>query len=265
MALRLEKPLRDPVNILVIVAHADDIEFGAAGAVAAWTAAGHSVTYCIVTDGGAGSNKPDQDLAELVKIRREEQLKAAAIVGVTDVRFLGYKDGTLEATLELRRELTRLIRELKPYRVVIMDPTSILLADDERGFYYINHPDHVATGQASIYAIFPSAGTRPIFPELLAEGLEPHDVTEVYLTIASKNTIAVDVTPYWDLKIQSLLCHRSQLDEGVVNMIRQWDTETGKEIGVTYGESFGYMRLRDEPKTSDSPASEVVEPASQTT
>ena len=161
-----------PIKILVIVAHPDDIEFGVGGSVAAWTAAGHEVTYVIVTDGSAGSNAKDVDLGALVRQRELEQLEAAGIVGVHDVRFLGYKDGELQPDIELRRDLTRIIREVQPYRVVIMDPTAVMISMESSD--YINHPDHRAVGEASLYAIFPSAETRPIFPELLDEGLEPH-------------------------------------------------------------------------------------------
>jgi LmbE family N-acetylglucosaminyl deacetylase len=240
MPLKLEAPFATPYTILVIVAHPDDIEFGAAGSIARWTRAGANVIYCIVTDGAAGSNTPDQDLAQLVITRRAEQMHAAEIVGVRDVRFLGYADGTLQPTLELRRDLTRLIRQTKPQRVVIMDPTTIIVQDDERGFYYINHPDHRATGEASLYAIFPSAGTRPIFPELLTEGLEPHNVDEVYMTIGGtpSENIAVDISDLWDEKIAALLSHKSQLDERVVPMIDTWDKATGSLVGVERAESF---------------------------
>ena len=117
--------MQSPQRILVIVAHPDDIEFGIAGSVARWTDEGAQVSYCLVTDGGAGDNNPGTDLKQLVRTRHNEQCEAAAIVGVHDVRFLGYKDGTLEPTMELRRDLTRLIREIRPDRVVISDPTMV--------------------------------------------------------------------------------------------------------------------------------------------
>ncbi len=164
-------------RVLVVTAQPDDVDFGASGTISLWTDAGVAVTYCIVTDGAAGSNDPDQDLAELVRIREDEQRAACAVLGVRDVVFLGYADGTLQPTLELRRELTRLIRRLKPDRVVTGDPTAVFYGTD-----YINHPDHRAAAEAAIYAVFPSAGTRPIFPELLAEGFEPHNVKEVYIS-----------------------------------------------------------------------------------
>lgn len=174
-----------PSRILVIAAHPDDIEFGAAGSIARWTGEGAQVTYCIVTDGAAGSNDPNVKREDLIRIRREEQIAAAAVVGVHDVRFLGYPDGTLQHTLELRRDLTRLIRELRPYRVLCFDPTVVFVGVPEFGDY-INHPDHRAAAEGAIYAVFPSAETRPIFPELLDEGLEPHHVTEVYMMLTTQ-------------------------------------------------------------------------------
>src|SRR5690606_8017625 len=179
----------DVSRVLVIAAHPDDIEFGAAGTVATWTRAGIDVAYCIVTDGSAGSNDPGVSSSHLAEIRRQEQIEAAARLGVSDVRFLDYQDGVLQPTIELRRDLTRLIRELRPQRVVISDPTTVLVSGD--GFHYINHPDHRAAAEAALYAIFPSAESRPIFPELLAEGLEPHHVNEVWMTLTNQPDVFV--------------------------------------------------------------------------
>jgi LmbE family N-acetylglucosaminyl deacetylase len=239
--MELEKPFTAPFRILIIVAHPDDIEFGAAGSAAVWSDAGADVTYCIVTDGSAGSNDKDVILSELTERRRMEQWEAASHVGVKDVRFLGYKDGMLEPTLELRRDLTRLIRELRPDRVAIMDPTMILISSEQ--FDYINHPDHRATGEASLYAVFPSAETRPIFPELLSEGLEPHHVKELYLMMSDKPNIAVDISAVWERKTKALLSHKSQLSEEVIEFVRPWDVETGKQTGVELAESFRVMRF----------------------
>jgi LmbE family N-acetylglucosaminyl deacetylase len=166
------------------------------------------------------------------------------------VRFLGYADGTLQPTLELRRDLTRIIRELRPQRVMIMDPTSVLLDDGD--FHYINHPDHRAAGEASLYAIFPSAESRPIFPELLVEGFEPFHVPEVWMTLTQKPNTQVDVTAQTDRKIASLLCHSSQLNEEVVPMVRGWSAETGKKIGVEYAEEFRVLRFPEQTETNTS-------------
>lgn len=226
--------------ILIIAAHADDIEFAAAGTIAKWAAAGHPVTYCIVTDGSAGSNEPGANLAALVVRRQEEQRAAAAVLGVHDVRFLGYRDGILQPTLDLRRELTRLIREIRPFRVLCQDPTLVFA-----GNTYINHPDHRAAGEAALYAVFPSAETRPIFPELLAEGYEPHKVRELYLMFPSVPDLYLDISDRIEQKIESLLCHRSQLGPEVADWVRTWDAENGTKIGVAYAETFRVIRLVD--------------------
>lgn len=243
-----------PERALVIAAHADDIEFGAAGLVARWTAAGAQVTYCIVTDGSAGSNAPDADLAALIVTREAEQRAAAAVVGVTDVRFLGYQDGVLQPTLDLRRDLTRLIRELRPQVVLTMDPTTVMI--EQVG--YINHPDHRAVGEAALYAVFPSAGTRPIFPELLAEGYEPHEVHYLYLTLATQTNLVVDVAPVIEQKLEALRLHASQISADEVNMVRQWDAASGAEFGLAFAERFRVVRLIAPPAEAPLPADTVA-------
>jgi LmbE family N-acetylglucosaminyl deacetylase len=234
-----------PFRILVIGAHHDDLEFGSGGSVAKWIKQGAQVTYCVVTDGGAGSNDPDTDLDKLIEQRKAEQLNAAKTVGVTDVRFLGYRDGALQPTLELRRDLTRVIREVKPDRVVCQDPTAVFVGDG-----YINHPDHRAAGEAAVYATFPSAESRPIFPELLDEGYEPHKVYELYLNIAPNPNLFVDISDTLDTKLDALRCHVSQLgtgddfENGVAKWVRGRAQEGGKEVGVGAVEVFHVMRLR---------------------
>lgn len=232
------------LRILVIAAHPDDIEFGVAGSVARWRDEGAHVAYCIVTDGAAGSNDPAADPAELARTRQAEQRAAADIVGVREIYFLDYPDGTLQPTLELRRDLTRLIRQFRPDRVVIMDPTVVLVEN-----FYINHPDHRAAGEAALYAVFPSAGTRLIFPELLAEGLEPHEVSELYLFMSPQPDLAVDITPYLERKIEALLCHRSQVRPEMTDMVRQWAADAGQKHGLAYAETFRVMQLK-QPETA---------------
>ncbi len=213
------------------------------GSAARWADDGHDVMYCIVTDGSAGSNDPDQDLRELVRIREEEQRAAAAVLGVKEVHFLGYPDGMLEPTLQLRRDLTRLIRRLKPDRVVCGDPAAFFYGDE-----YINHADHRAAAEAAVTAVFPSAPTRPIFPELLAEGLEPHQVKELYITHDQDgpHTIHVDISTTIERKIEALRCHASQVQVGDGQWLRDWAAETGKAAGLAYAESFRVMILARE-------------------
>jgi LmbE family N-acetylglucosaminyl deacetylase len=250
--MQFEPALKTPFRILIIAAHPDDIEFGAAGSAAVWTDAGAEVYYCVVTDGAAGSNDPKTVYSELVELRKQEQAQAARHVGVKEVYHLNYVDGTLQPSIELRRDLTRLIRQLRPDRVVIMDPTVMLVQDD--GFSYINHPDHRASSEAALYAVFPSAETRPIFPELLDEGLEPHHVNELYLMMSDKAQVAVDISAVMDRKIQALLEHRSQLGEEIIDMVRNWDAQAGKEMGVDYAEIFRVMRFYDEQPIDTPPS-----------
>jgi LmbE family N-acetylglucosaminyl deacetylase len=238
-----------PLRILGVFAHPDDPEFAMGGAAAVWSDHGHEVYYCVVTNGAAGSNDPQQDLAALVQLRQSEQRAAAEILGVKDVFFLGYPDGSLQPTLELRRELTRLIRQLKPDRVVTGDPTAFFYGDS-----YINHADHRAAAEAAITAVFPSAPTRPIFPELLAEGYEPHQVKELYIhDTTTGNVEYIDIGSVLDRKIEALRCHKSQLDPGDGQWIREWAAEIGKLAELEYAEGFRVMKLVRDPEGGDTP------------
>lgn len=238
------EPLTDPIDIVVIAAHPDDIEFGTAGSVARWVQQGATVTFVLITKGNAGSNDPDADLEALAQTRIAEQKAAADMLGVQRVIHLGYEDGTLQPTMALRRDLTRILRDIKPYRVVCQDPTTVFARDN-----YINHPDHRAAGEAAIYATFPSAETRPIFPELLAEGYEPHKVSELYLNLTMNPTHYMDITDTFETKLNALRCHVSQLgsgedfDNGVRKFITERSLEAGERIGVTHAEMFKVMTL----------------------
>ncbi|MBU0490739.1 MAG: PIG-L family deacetylase [Chloroflexi bacterium] len=197
-----------PHRVLVIAAHPDDEEFTIAGTLAHWIRQGAEVFTVICTDGSRGSNDPDCRPAELAVIRRQEQEAASAILGVRQVIFLDYEDGTLQPTLELRRDLTRQIRRFRPDTVVCGDPTMRFY-----GSGYVNHPDHRAAADAALDAVFPSAGTRWIFAELLGEGLAPHDVSVVYLWGAGEPDTWVDISDTIDLKIRALSEHRSQVGQ----------------------------------------------------
>ncbi len=197
-----------PDRAMVIVAHPDDAEFLAAGTVALWVREGAEVTYVIVTNGNKGSDDPNMTSERLAVTRRAEQEQAAASLGVARVLFLGYEDGMLEPTLGLRRDLTRVIRMHRPHTVVTFDPTSRLITDN-----YPNHPDHRATGDAAMDAIFPSARDRLTFPELLAEGLEPHKVKEIWLGPSVSPNHWMDIESVMAEKIAALRHHQSQLAE----------------------------------------------------
>lgn len=240
-----EKPLSHPMAIVVIVAHHDDIEFGCSGTIARWVEEGATVTYVIITDGGSGSNEPGIIRADLAETRKAEQLKASEVVGVHDVRFLGYPDGTLQATIELRRDLTRILREIKPERVVCQDPRTVFYGNG-----YINHPDHRAAGEAALYATFPSSETRPIFPELLEEGYEPHKVSQLWINLTLEPTHYVDISSTIDKKLDSLRAHTSQLGEGedlengALKFIDERNRQSGQQVGVEYAEFFKVMILQ---------------------
>lgn len=228
----------EPLRILCIWAHPDDNEFSIGGSVARWADEGAEVTLCVITDGAAGSNAPDTNLKELVRTREAEQRAAAAVLGMKDVLFLGYADGSLVPTIELRRDLTRLIRQLRPQRVVCGDPTAVFYGEE-----YINHPDHRAAAEAATYAVFPSAVTRPIFPELLAEGYEPHQVRELYISGTAQPNAYVDISPTLDRKIEALRCHASQVDPGDGQWIKDWAAEIGKAAELPFAEAFRVMKL----------------------
>lgn len=238
----LKEDLYIPQRVVAIVAHADDIEFGMSGTIAKWTANGAAVTYVIVTDSSSGSNEPGADLDALVETRKQEQLRSAQAAGVADVRFLDYKDGVLQPTLELRKELTRIIRERRPQVVMMLDPTTIITHDGG----YINHPDHRAAGEAALYATFPSAETRPIFMDLLEEGLEPHKVNKVYMTLTENPTVVVNITETFEQKMEALRCHASQIGDEAFEMIRKWNQQAGEPFGLMYAETFRVLNLHDD-------------------
>jgi LmbE family N-acetylglucosaminyl deacetylase len=219
-------------RILVIVAHPDDVDFGAAGTVARWTDAGIDVSYCIVTDGDAGGSDPSITRADMGKLRRVEQTAAAKEVGVTDLRFLGYPDGRVEATLELRKDLTRVIRLLRPDRVVCPSPDR----------YYArpgaSHPDHRAVGSAALDAVYPDARNPFAFPELLAEeSLDAWTVREVWISASPAPTHYVDITDTFPRKIAALRSHASQISDPdeLGQRLRGWTTATAEQGGLPEG------------------------------
>lgn len=200
-----------PASAMVIVAHPDDAEFMVAGTVAKWTRLGCEVTYVIVTKGDKGSDDPAMTPARLTVIREAEQRAAGAVLGVRNFEFLGYDDGYLQPTLELRRDLARLIRRHRPECVVCFDPTNRFVSGN-----YVNHPDHRASGDAAIDAVFPTARDRLTFPELLVDGLEPHKVKQLWMGNPAQANVWVDIEDTLDLKRQALECHPSQLPPNIV-------------------------------------------------
>ena len=219
-------------RILVITAHPDDVDFGAAGTVARWTEAGTEVSYCIVTDGAAGGSDHSISRPEMVTLRRAEQTAAAKQVGVHDVRFLGYPDGRLEATLGLRKDLTRVIRQVRPDRLMCSSP--------ERNYARIGvgHPDHRAAGSAALDAVYPDARNPFAFPELLAdEGLDSWKVREVWLSGSPAPNHYVDITEVFGRKVAALRAHASQTGhmDNLDGMLRIWLSRAAAAAGLPEG------------------------------
>jgi len=220
-------------RILVVTAHPDDVDFGAAGTVATWTKAGHDVTYCIVTNGDAGGFDPSVPRSEIAGIRQEEQRAAAAEVGVSDVRFLGWPDGRVTPSIELRRDISRVIREVRPQRLLTQSP--------QRNYQriYASHPDHLAVGEATLCAVYPDARNPFAHPELAQAGFEAWAVAETWLmAMPGADQHAVDVTETFDLKIAALRRHVSQLPDGADAMeerVRAWLATNAQLAGLAEG------------------------------
>ncbi len=227
-----------------IHAHPDDQEFTVAGTLAKWARAGSEIVTVCLTSGAAGSNEstpPDMTREQLVPIRQEEQRRACSVLGIRDVVFLDYADGMLESTIALRRDLTRVIRRYRPDAVLCGDPTVRF-----HGNRYINHPDHRAAADVALDAVFPSAGTRFIFPELLDEGLVPHKVKRVFVHGAERPDTFIDIADTLDVKLAALREHRSQLGaEDLAPMITEWARTQGKRAGLAAAEAFRLMLLED--------------------
>ncbi|HVE73668.1 MAG TPA: PIG-L deacetylase family protein [Mycobacteriales bacterium] len=235
--------MSDIERALVVVAHPDDVDFGAAGTVATWVDSGVEVTYCCVTDGDAGGFDPDVPRSEIGKIRQAEQRAAAAAVGVTDVRFLGYPDGRLLVSVELRRDISRVIRAVRPQRVLTQSP--------ERNWdrVYASHPDHLAAGEATICAVYPDARNPFAHPELAAEGHEAWTVAEVWVMAAPApvNNRWVDVTHAFDRKLTALQAHQSQTAhmDDLETMLRGWMSMNAAAAGYAEGQLAEAFRVID--------------------
>lgn len=225
----------------MIIAHADDAEFGSAGTIARWVKQGVEVTYVVVTNGNKGSADPEMTPEALAALREKEQRAACNVLGVKNVVFLGYQDGELVPSLELRRNLTREVRRYKPDVAMVPDPTTWYF-----GNTYINHPDHRAVGEAALAAIFPSARDRLTFPELLVEGFEPHMVREVYLSFSMNADTWVDITDTMDTKLAALREHRSQLPDmdEIDKNVRERAIAMAEGREMKYAEAYKKMVLR---------------------
>jgi LmbE family N-acetylglucosaminyl deacetylase len=213
------------------MAHPDDIDFAASGTIATWTDAGIEVTYLIVTDGDAGGFDDDVAREDIAPLRRAEQIAAAKCVGVSDVRFLGHPDGRVEANLGLRCDIARVIRQVRPDRVLIPNP--------ERNYQRLapSHPDHRAVGSAALDAVYPDARNPYAFPELRAEGLEAWAAREVWISSGPEPDHFVDVTEVFDRKLAALRSHVSQVahHDDLEGMLRGWLGANAERGGLGEG------------------------------
>jgi len=242
---------------LVVAAHPDDPDFGVAGTAARLARDGHAVHYVMCTSGDAGSDDPTIPPEALMRTREAEQAAAGQILGLAGVHFLRFRDGELQPTLELRKALVRTMRQLKADVVLCQDPRSIV--DDDST--YLNHPDHRAAGQAAVDAAFPAAGNPSAFRDLLAEGLAPHKVREVWLFFGGGQHANhwVDISDTIEQKIQALAAHASQIGDwattgGLRTEMQRWASETATRhrLGYQYAESFQRIVLiRDEAVPAD--------------
>jgi LmbE family N-acetylglucosaminyl deacetylase len=218
-------------RILVVMAHPDDCDFGAGGTIAKWTARGIDVSYCIITNGDQGGEESGIPLEEMAKVRQKEQRDAGLALGVTEIRFLNHRDGWLIPTIELRKEIVREIRRVKPDRMVIQSP--------ERNWDRIgaSHPDHLAAGETAIQAVYPDARNPFAFTDLRAEGFEPWRVREVWVTGSPNPNHFVDITDTFSKKMAALHAHVSQTahNKELENMVRGWGERNAQSQGLPEG------------------------------
>jgi LmbE family N-acetylglucosaminyl deacetylase len=227
-----------PGSVLVVMAHPDDAEFSAGGTLARWIDGGTRVVLCICTNGDKGTHDPEAGTAVVAELREREARAAARVLGAVDVTFLGHPDGTLQNTLELRREIVRVIRTVRPEAVLTSDPTRVF------GPTFINHPDHRAAGGATLDAVFPSARDRLAYPDLLAQGFDAHRVAEVYVANPLLPDTAVDVSAHVERKLDALREHRSQVtEERLSAFVPQRLRDAGAQAGVAMAELFCRVTL----------------------
>jgi LmbE family N-acetylglucosaminyl deacetylase len=230
-------------RVLVVTAHPDDVDFGAGGTIASWTAKGISVSYYICTNGDQGGVDPSVTREEMRQIRQREQRAAGEVLGVSDINFLNYRDGWLEPTITLRKDIVRAIRTVRPQRMLIQSP--------ERNWNRLgaSHPDHLAAGEAAIQAIYPDSGNRFAFEDLLHdEKLEPWEIKEAWVFMSEKTDHVVDITDTFEKKLAAIKSHLSQTahNDELDQRIRDWGLRNGEEAGLAagrYAESFKIVKV----------------------
>ncbi|MDP8976800.1 MAG: PIG-L family deacetylase [Actinomycetota bacterium] len=226
-----------PERALAVYAHPDDPDVSCGGTMARWAAAGTEVHVVVCTEGDKGSSDPDTRPAELVRRRAGEMAAAAGVLRLSGHHVLGYPDGEIENTTEVRAALVRLVRDLRPEVVVSPDPTAVIF-----GSTYFNHRDHRAVGWATLDAVSPAAANPHYFR---GEG-QAHQVDAVYLSGTLAPDVWVDITDFIETKGRALLCHRSQLGdtgEWFDQVVRRRAREEGRAAGVEYAEGFRLLRL----------------------
>ena len=218
-------------RILVVMAHPDDCDFGAGGTIALWTKKGIEVSYCIVTNGDQGGEASEFSLEDMAKVRQREQREAGKVLGVSQVTYLNYRDGSLVPTLELRKEIVREIRRAKPDRMVVQSP--------ERNWerIFASHPDHLAAGEAAIQAVYPDARNPYAFTDLIESGFEPWRVRELWITGSPIPNHFVDITETFSKKVDALKAHVSQTAHNpeLESMVRSWGEKNGEANGLAAG------------------------------
>ena len=228
---------------MVVVAHADDAEYGCSGTVAKLCSEGWEMVYVLCTNGSKGSSDREMSQEELVRTRRQEQIDAGSVLGLKDVAFLDHEDSMLQPTLELRRDIAREIRRHRPDIVICPYPMRNL-----DGGWGVGHPDHLAAGEATLAAVFPAARDHMTFPELLETGFEPHKVAEVWITGHPEPDLWIDVTDHMDTAVKALMQHRTQVDgddEATTNKhMREWRRRTAVGKGMECAEAYRRITFR---------------------
>lgn len=227
-------------DILIILAHPDDPEFFLGGSIARWVKAGHHVRYLLLTRGDKGANDKSLSPQEIIEIRIKEQQQAAQYLGVASVDYLNYEDGYLIPDLEMRKKVVAFIRKYQPHIVVTCDPTNFFPSQQ-----YINHPDHRNAGQVVVDAVFPAVGNPFFFPELMDEGLMPHAVEELWMSLTNQPDIRLNLTPFWDIRLEALKKHASQIGDPIAfeeYMLMRVQNED--ESPFKYEESFRRIIFR---------------------
>ncbi|MDG2262365.1 MAG: PIG-L family deacetylase [Actinomycetota bacterium] len=224
-------PLDAPERVLVVVAHPDDIDFGSAGTIATLTNAGTYVAYCLATSGEAGEDDMTVSSEDLAAMREAEQAAAAELVGVSEIHWLHHPDGRVVADLGLRRDISRVIRIVKPDVVISQNP------EPSWDRIYGSHPDHLATATATMAAVYPDSRNPRAHPELLEECHAPHVVTEVWMG-SQEPTRYIDITPVFEKKVEALRAHVSQtarMGDRLPELLREWSSQTAEKAGMPEG------------------------------